>query len=571
MKNNLLTSPRRFRLLLYLLMALAHCQLHGQAGRGRSWASPPFDSVLVASGNFGEPRPGHFHSGLDLKTGGEIGWPVYAAAEGYISRIRVSPGGFGKALYIDHPGNITSVYAHLHAFTGQAADSVEQLQSETLLFEQELFPIPGSMKIQKGQLIGYSGNSGSSYGPHLHYEYRHTKSQRPFDPSLMGVNVDDTIPPELTSLVIYSPGEFGGLFGSERLVIHPEDGIFPDTLVTGQESIFLGFSIYERANLSENPLGLKSALVLSNADTVFYSSIDSFLYSETRFVNSLSDPLLGDSLDSFFYIAARLPGNELNQVIANDNGFIKIVPGESKSIKVILTDRSDNQFTKDFVLKYNSNVGVQGLCFADDGWKVLRKKRFRKREGTLRVEFDRYSFYEDLRLRIKCMDHPAGITDAFDVGIPGLPVHKRFSIQIRSEHSGHRAGIICVSGKDTVWLGGEKQKNAFIAESRTFGIYSLAVDSVAPSVNEKELHTETDTVLDTDFVRISLEDDLSGIDKVVTYLNDMQVLNEFNSYRNETVVYLKAVEADRPLKLKVEITDNAGNTGKYDINVTRKP
>ncbi len=573
MKNNLLTSARRFRILLsltaMLMLLWPESHLFGQSSRGRSWASPPFDSVMVASGNFAEPRPGHFHSGLDLKTGGQPGWPVYAAAEGYVSRIKVRSSGFGKALYIDHPGNITTVYAHLYAFTGPVADTVSYIQSKELEFELDIFPDKEQFRIEKGQLIGYSGNSGSSYGPHLHYEFRNTITQRPFDPILMGMAVSDSIAPELTSLVIYTPGEFGGLFGAERVVIRAVDGIYPDTVETDQQSVFLGYSVYERADLSSNPLGLKSALVLNEDDTIFYCSVDSFSYSETRFVNSLSDPLLGDTLNSFIYIAAKLPGNELSQVTAADDGLIYLHDGQPARIKIILTDRADNQSVSEFILKYNINNESLGLCFADEGIKVQRKRRLRKREGDLRVEFEKNSFYEDVRLKLNCIENPQGISDLYEVGMPGQAIHKRYTVQIRSSYSDPRAGIISVNGTDTTWFSTKRVRNMHTSTLRSFGRFTLAVDSIAPRVTNDELHMQTDSVINARSITLKLTDDLSGVSKVVTYLNGQRIVNEFNSYRNETVVYPGPLEADKPVSLKVEVTDAAGNTGEYTFIVKR--
>jgi murein DD-endopeptidase MepM/ murein hydrolase activator NlpD len=496
--------------------------------------------------------------------------PVYAAAEGYVSRIKVQSGGYGKALYIDHPGNITTVYAHLHAFTGLVADTVSFIQISAMEFEMDVFPTENSIMIEKGQLIGYSGNSGSSYGPHLHYEYRHTASQRPFDPSLMGMTVADTIAPELTSLVLYTPGEFDGIFGSERHLIMPVSGHFPDTISTDLESVFIGFSIYERANDSKNPLGLKSALVLNGIDTVFYSSVDSFLYSETRYANSLSDPLLGDSLNKLIYIAVKLPGNELDQVIATDYGSIRVDSNQLNEIRMVLTDRADNQTIQKFILKYDNKSARQGICFTDDGAKIQRKRRFRKREGNLRVEFDKYSFYEDVRLRINCIENKAGIADSYELGTPGLPVHRPFILQFRSDITDKRTGVICAQGNDTTWIGGELQRNMLTARTRSFGMFTLAVDTTPPGLSNDLLVLEHDSILNMNVINIGMTDDLSGVDRVTTYLNGIQVVNEFNSYRNETAVYMKAVEADKPLKLRIRITDKAGNIAEEEFIVNRK-
>ncbi|HBC37524.1 MAG TPA: M23 family peptidase, partial [Porphyromonadaceae bacterium] len=142
----------------------------------------PLDIPPALSANFGELRSNHFHSGIDFKTQQTVNKPVVAIEDGYISRISVSPGGYGLALYIDHPSGHTSVYAHLNSFSSPIADFVKEKQYEQESYRVELYPEPGLLIVKKGQQIGLSGNTGSSGGPHLHFEVRDTQTQDPLDP-----------------------------------------------------------------------------------------------------------------------------------------------------------------------------------------------------------------------------------------------------------------------------------------------------------------------------------------------------------------------------------------------------
>ncbi len=154
----------------------------------------PLDITPPAlAGSFGELRANHFHSGIDFKTNQQSGYPVYATADGYISRLRVQNSGFGLALYINHPNGFTSVYAHLSRFSPKIAQEVKKIQYQKKSYEIDEFPNPDYISVHKGDIIAYSGNTGSSGGPHLHFELRDTKTEATINPQLLGIQIPDNI------------------------------------------------------------------------------------------------------------------------------------------------------------------------------------------------------------------------------------------------------------------------------------------------------------------------------------------------------------------------------------------
>ena len=161
----------------------------------------PFDSAILLSGSFCELRNNHLHGGLDIRTGGWEGWEVKSIADGYVSRIKVSPYGYGKALYITHPNGYTSVYGHLKEYSGAIANAVKDAQYARRQYEIEIFPKAGELKVEKGQVVAISGNTGGSRGPHLHFEIRDRAGQS-VNPMLFGLDVADTLPPVLKRMVV---------------------------------------------------------------------------------------------------------------------------------------------------------------------------------------------------------------------------------------------------------------------------------------------------------------------------------------------------------------------------------
>ena len=157
---------------------------------------------MALAGAFGEIRPNHLHSGIDLRTNQEEGYPVHAVANGYVSRIRVQAYGFGYALYIDHPNGYTSVYGHLKQYNEKITAWVKQKQYELEQFDVDLFPKPGELPVLKNDIVALTGSSGMSGGPHLHFEIRNTLTEYPINPLLFGYKLPDTIPPRILSLRI---------------------------------------------------------------------------------------------------------------------------------------------------------------------------------------------------------------------------------------------------------------------------------------------------------------------------------------------------------------------------------
>ena len=176
------------------------------SGYAKNYFRNPLDIPIDLAANFGEIRPNHWHMGLDIKTNHRENLPVYAAADGYIAKVRVEPAGFGQAVYINHPNGLTTVYGHLNSFTPELQQYIinEQYKKESWQTDIDLpstfFPV------KKGQLIAYSGNTGGSQGPHLHFEIRDTKTTRCLNPLLFGFPLQDNISPDIIRLAMYNRG-----------------------------------------------------------------------------------------------------------------------------------------------------------------------------------------------------------------------------------------------------------------------------------------------------------------------------------------------------------------------------
>jgi len=256
---------------------------------------PPVDIPIYLSGNFAELRTGHFHAGIDIKTQGQEGFKIYAVQDGYISRIKVSSGGYGKAIYINHPDGYTSVYAHLKEYNIQLDKYVRAKQYENKSYNINIFPEKGELTVNQGDIIGLSGNSGSSAGPHLHFEIRDTKSSRPINGLFLGYDIKDNIPPRMDYLYVYPQNEqstINGKNSNHYYSLKKDNGNFVlrqgDTL-NADGNIGFGLKVNDFLNGSANRCGIYQLKAYTNNTLFFHEKFDGVSFAETRYINSLMD------------------------------------------------------------------------------------------------------------------------------------------------------------------------------------------------------------------------------------------------------------------------------------------
>ena len=279
-----------FRTLIISLVAFL--QVSAQNPYPQDYFKNPLDITLVLSGTFAELRSNHFHSGLDIKTQQREGLKVYAAAAGHVSRIKVSHWGYGKALYITHPNGYSTVYAHLQKFGPKIEAYIKKLQYEKESYEVEVFPEITDLLIEQGDIVAYSGNTGGSQAPHLHFEIR-DKSQRPINPMLFGIDIKDTRAPFIQGVYAYPIGENAHVNKSGEKVklrlIPQSNGDYTVESINAFGKIGFGIVSYDRQDLAANKNGVSSIQTFYNGNKNFEIDFKRFSFSETKHLNRLID------------------------------------------------------------------------------------------------------------------------------------------------------------------------------------------------------------------------------------------------------------------------------------------
>ncbi|MBT8223201.1 MAG: M23 family metallopeptidase, partial [Eudoraea sp.] len=320
------------RIFTVVLLLLAGPMLLGQSPYPTDVFRPPLDIPLILAGTFGELRSNHFHSGIDIKTQQRQGLPVYAIADGTVTRIKISHWGYGKALYIAHPNGYTSVYAHLQKFSPEIEKYVKEIQYRKKSYEVEIFPDFGEIKVDKDGIVAYSGNTGGSSGPHLHFEIRNSLNEKPTNPLLYGLEVRDATNPSLVSLHAYPLSTDARVNQSnERIQLNfskQADGTYLADKVKALGTIGFGVNAFDRQDMAANKNGVFEIQQLVNGQVYTDFDFDSFSFSETRYINTLIDYTYFGRNRQRIQRCFKAPGNKLSiyKKLFND-GKIEVKEG----------------------------------------------------------------------------------------------------------------------------------------------------------------------------------------------------------------------------------------------------
>ena len=277
----------------------------------------PFDFPILLSGNFGELRNNHFHSGIDFKTQGVEGKPIHAVQDGYVSRISVSPWGYGNGLYLTHPDGTTTVYGHLQRFAPSIARYIKTQQYEQESFNVNLFLDPDQLPVKKGEIVAYSGNTGSSGGPHLHFEVRDTESEEVLDPiEYFKEKITDTRAPKIQGILVCPQSGKGVVNGSNRkLELKPVTAKNGKQTITGKieawGEIGLAVKAYDYMDNTTNIYGVKDITLRQDSQIIYHSNLNRFAFDETRYLNSYVDYEEWKERRSFYMRSFVEPGNRL--------------------------------------------------------------------------------------------------------------------------------------------------------------------------------------------------------------------------------------------------------------------
>lgn len=535
---------------------------------------PPLDIPIILAGTFGELRSNHFHAGIDIKTQQREGLPVYAIGEGTVTRIKVSLWGYGKVIYIAHPNGYTSVYGHLQKFSPKIEEYIKRIQYQKKSFEVEVFPDYGEVKVDKDELIAYSGNTGGSSGPHLHFEIRSSISEKPTNPLLYGIDVADATNPILEKLFVYPLSENSQVNQSaEKVQVNfskQPDGTFLADKVNAIGKIGVGFIGFDRQDMAANRNGIYAATLSVNGKVYTSYDFESFSFGETRYINTLIDYEHLGRYRQRIQKCFKSPGNYLS--IYNElynNGIVDVREGLSYNLTLIIEDLMGNKSQVTIPVEgKQEEQKVQRESNKTDYFVIAKKPNNFDLEGA-KVYFPANTFYEDFYIDLKKGK------DTVTVHTNTVPAHRNFTLTFdASNYPEEEQKQMFIARLDDKLrpshLNTYKRGATFTARTRNLGTYTLAKDTVPPTIRTKNFK-EKQWLNNYKYLSVHISDDLSGVDTYSATLNGEWILMEYEPKRNTlTYNFDDRILDKRQCVLKVTVTDNIGNQNTLTTSFYRK-
>ena len=537
----------------------------------------PLDTPLVLLGTFGEIRKNHFHSGIDLSTNQQEGKPVYSAADGFVSRIKISNGGFGKAIYISHPNGFVTVYGHLKKFNKTIQAYILKAQYEQKSYEVELKPAIAALIVKKNEVIAFSGNTGDSDGPHLHFEIRDRASEEPINPLHFGLKVNDIVPPVITNFRIFPVKGYGVLNHSDTPSTYKIRKTQSGYALIGSEpiqvfgSVGFGIEATDSQPPSQAMLGIYSATLIVDQTIIYQFKMDRINFNDMRYVNAHIDYrsklLDNNSIQRCF----RLPGNHLNlySTVAND-GYYQFTDNNTHDLEMTVSDFNGNRSTLN--LKILSNPGLKQKIVQPgpmpNDW-ISEQKGLEIEKPGIKIVIPPGAVYDTYPFESTTLKNAqATLCPVFRVGDRLVPVHTSITISIDPgqlpEALKQKAAIVSMNRPEKLEYEGGSWNGRFLTSKvKYFGDFTVLVDTIAPVVIKK--YSEA-TLRNTSTLNLTISDELSGILSYHATVDGKWLLMEYTKNGNQLTgdVSTFAKNKKHHLHLVLTVTDRKNNKTVFE-------
>ncbi len=522
------------------------------------------------SGSYGELRGNHYHAGLDMGTAGVENVDVLAAEDGWVSRVKVGPYGYGRALYIDHPDGHTTVYGHLNGFAPKIDSLVRSRQYASRSFDVEFFPAKDAVKVSRGEVVAYSGNTGGSGGPHLHFEVRDTRTEEPLNPMRFIRVAPDNVPPTLYGVKVYAlsaDAQVAGASADKYLNLQSIKGKTIDCV----GEIGLGIHCTDYVEAGGRPCGIIEICLFDGDSLVYRSRVDHFPFSLNKDVNSHID--YEESILRNRYIQRSFvePGNLL-PIYSTVSTPTLVREGETHNMRYVVKDFAGNVSQISFTLRGRRNAGAKART-KPSGYFIPRLRTWSKDTLGVDVLVPRETFFSDTYLTISRTDRSTAQPPVFSIGSRTVPIKKSVTLTMAVPDAWKGLGSkVFIGRRSGGWLayqGGEMRRASdsssiyvISAKVSQLGDYTIGVDSIAPSVS---ISNKSNVLRQSDWVYIRVSDDVSGVSKYSVTIDGQWHVFEYDYKKNRLKAQLSylGIKAGSH-KLHAVVTDACGNAKSLD-------
>ncbi len=476
-------------LLVFILFpSFSYCQFFSRENNyPQGYFQWPVDAKVALAANFGELRPNHYHMGLDCKTDQKQNVPILAAADGYIAKVKIEPYGFGRAIYINHPNGLTTLYAHLNRFYPELEKYITEQQYK--LQQWKVFiDIPANLlPVKKGDFIANSGNTGGSQGPHLHFEIRDTRSDKVLNPLLFGFPIKDNIPPDMIRLAVYDRRYSTYEQVPKIYPLKKVNGVYKPVggnITVKTDKVSFAITAYDRYTGSTNQNGIYRAELYYNGWAISGFELDSISYDETRYLNAHIDYKTRANGGPYLQHLSRLPGyeNGIYKSAPGEDGVIRLPDTSSVDIKIIATDADFNQSEISFTLKREPVLServntAEGQLFRPGQVNVFENEK-------LQFYLPEKGIYDSFHFTFRETAVKQG-SPVYQLHNNMVPVQQYFTVRIKDNFSITDTGRIMMKkfwNSKQDFKKASLENNRYKAAFRDFGNYQLILDTMPPVV-----------------------------------------------------------------------------------------
>lgn len=532
------------------------------------------DIPLILSGTFAELRPNHFHSGLDIKTKQREGIEVFSSADGYISRIKISLWGFGKAIYITHPNGYTTVYAHLQKFSDKIENYIRKEQYKNESFEVEVFPTKDELPVLKKELIAFSGRTGGFMGPHLHFEIRDTETEKTINPLYFGININDTKKPTINTLIGYCLDSISQINQinepSQLTLINDANGNLVAKNITASGKIGFGINAYDQLDDAANKNGIYSLETFVNGQKIYEFKAEEFAFYETNLINVLIDykrfqllkQRIQKSFNQYKYNLSLTKDSSTNGIITIENGLNYIVEivakdfkGNKQKITIPITGKKENIIAKNI-----ENVTP---------YKIKHQEFNEFTNENVKVAFPKNTFYSDFYLDFTITDN------IVKVHTPIVPLANNytltFDVSNYNETEKNQLYIASISEKGREsYETTIKKNNTFYTSTKKLGKFTLLFDNEKPTISLYNFKNEQ-WISNHTSIKVKISDKETGVKSFRGEIDGKWILMEYDVTTGILTYDLKNITyTDAKHHLKIVVIDNVGNLNTLEATFYRK-
>lgn len=528
------------------------------------------------AGSFGELRSNHFHSGIDFRTNQRIGYPVYAPADGFISRLRVQNSGFGLALYINHPNGYTTVYGHLSRFNSKIAQIVKNIQYKKTSYEIDEFPSSDLIPVRKGEVIAYTGNTGSSGGPHLHFEIRDSKTEATINPQLLGISIPDNIPPTIHAMYVYrlNGKPFNEFTPKQYFQVAGSSGNYKLNQVSTinlSGEVGFGIVVNDRHNGASGNNGAYSIELAVDGNTVYTSALERFTFDNSKAINSHIDYPTYVRTKQSIQKSFVDPGNPL-QIYFNlvNSGRITFNDGKTHPVKYTITDARGNKST----LAFNVLADTKAVINTPElpvGTNFAYNKQNEFSQEDIKVILPKGTLYNDLNFIYKKTAKPQqnAFSSIHHIHNNLTPLHTGFELWIKADSTiiKHQNKALIVNSNRSS-QGGYFENGWIKTKPRNFGSFFIAIDTVAPNIIPVNI-ANGKNMKGISKMSFRISDGLSGIKSFNGYIDGKWVLMEFDTKTASLWHEFDERTGAGKHTLELLVVDMKDNTKRYAIEFYR--